>query len=246
MVSGNFSRFGAAVVAVALAGCGGGGGDSEPAIAMSFSPNPLTATLLTSGPAVGVTVRATITNAPTTTVYAVVVADRPVVQTGAFAVTQVAAGVFSGTVNVSTTLAAGTYSGNFTLRLCKDTACASEYAVSGNNLPYVITVTPQLALTTSVNGVATAVSNAYLNVRSGDVVSVQSNVPVVWSASAIGSSATLNSTPPTVTVTSQTSTSWTGRLTNAAGSVGTSTVILSAAPATLGAPSRSLAIGVTP
>lgn len=74
-----------------------------------------------------------------------------------------------------------TYTGEWDLKLCKDSECKTTYPVAGNKLPFRLTVTPPLQFTTSVNGIFVPVSNYAITVNSGDVVSLQTNDPVVWS-----------------------------------------------------------------
>jgi hypothetical protein len=198
----------------ALAACGGGGSDSttnpsanaSPAISVSFNVTSLnTGVLVTKSAAMPVS--ATLSSLPSGNVFVFIVADKPVIQTGATLVTQNADGSFSVTLETDPSLAVGTYSGTFTLELCKDALCASQYSLTGATLPYTIVVVPAVTLSVTSAGLPLSLDLfSNYDVHSGDTVTITSNIPVTWSqGSSSGSS--------TATATSTTTTSWTGTIT---------------------------------
>jgi hypothetical protein len=91
---------------------------------------------------------------------------------------------YSAYLPFSRDLAAGTYTGNIRLLLCRDAACASEYPGSGSLLPYSVTMTPGIQLVVTVNG--KQVDTRPVPTRDGDVVQIVSSVPVRWSPSFSG------------------------------------------------------------
>jgi hypothetical protein len=205
----------------ALGACGGGGssssgaGSTDTTIAVTLSPDPLTATT-EIGTGVPVTATATLSPLPVGNVFVVVVFDRPVIQTGALQVTSNPNGSYSATFQTDSTLAVGTYSGTLTLELCKDAQCASEYPLSGATLPYTFTVLDQVKLTaTDAAGGAVPTNSAgtEYEVHSGDQVTVTSNTPVRWVASAPDLGGTL--TPMATTTTT-----WIGAITGPATGIG--------------------------
>lgn len=138
------------IMACVLGGCGGGGGgdngyndESWTNVSVSLSPTSISTTFSESGgtPA-GVTITASLFDPPTTSVYAYITADSNVFTAGPQTVTANGNGGYSATLSFNTSVAPGTYSGFLTLKLCKDSACASQYVVSGGTLPYTVTVTP--------------------------------------------------------------------------------------------------------
>lgn len=179
---------------VALVGCGGGGGGGSDAVRVTLSPASLTASFVsndpaTSGPA-AIPVTASFSPAITTVVYPLIAQDKPVLNSGPVIASRNPDGSYTVQLQPSATLAAGSYSGNITLRLCKDPGCASEYALSGAVLPYNFTVTAALSVTMKINGLpatdirsfTSAVSGRTfeINANSGDVITLDSNTPVTW------------------------------------------------------------------
>jgi hypothetical protein len=134
-----------------LAGCGGGGGggggggSTAPATspALSFTPSSVTGTVtagtsLTSNVIAAVARPSDFSNA---TVFAVVVDANGVLQPNVQLVrdsdTQ-----YHAVLQTLPTLAAGSYTGSFSVRLCRDSGCASQFPGSPVALPYNITVAP--------------------------------------------------------------------------------------------------------
>lgn len=143
-------------IAAALSACGGGGGTTtataDPAaaaapVAMSpavtFSPAKLTNSAV-AGTTTALTVTATVARpadfAAGTNVYAFIV-DGAGVLLPTTQITRASATEFSATLYTAATLAPATYKGSFTLKLCQDAACATEYSGSPVQLPYELTVT---------------------------------------------------------------------------------------------------------
>jgi len=130
-----------------------------------------------------ITERATISPEPTgSQFFAVIAADKPVVQTGQISLTANSDDSATVTMKTDRTLAAGTYEGQLTLHICRDAQCKDEVSLTGNVLPYSIKVLPRV----QVDATGVAASNylgtpgSYL-VDSGATVVLTSNTPVTWS-----------------------------------------------------------------
>lgn len=139
-------------LALILSACGGGGGSDNSAAAaaaaspaLSFSPAKLTGTF-TAGTAFALNVTATATATRpadfngVSNVYVLVVDDTGVIQSNA-QVTALSTTQYSARVTTLTTLTAGTKTGNFSVRVCKDAACATQFPGSPVALPYELVVT---------------------------------------------------------------------------------------------------------
>jgi hypothetical protein len=153
----------AIALASLLAACGGGGGGPSPEItappasspapvaaaaALSFSPALARASFET-GTSSTINVTATV-NQPAdfsaaAAVYAYVIDDSGVILPNA-RILQNSALQYSAILHTSPSLAAGKYSGNFTIRLCRDIACATQFPGSPMQLPYEFQVAPVQAL----------------------------------------------------------------------------------------------------
>lgn len=134
--------------ALILSACGGGGGGDNSAAAaaspaLSFSPAKLTGTF-TAGTAFALNVTATATRPAdfngVSNVYVLVVDDTGVIQSNA-QVTALSTTQYSARVTTLTTLTAGTKTGNFSVRVCKDAACTAQFPGSPVALPYELVVT---------------------------------------------------------------------------------------------------------
>lgn len=134
----------------------------------------------------------------------------------------------------------GEYTGTVTVDLCRDEACTATYALSGNTVPYALTVSPGLLVTASVDGVPEpgfktlcgvgglggSVGRLYdFSAVSGQTVALASTVPVTWSASLgeVGCGLTLNAV-------STTETSWTATIESSSPGYGCGFVYVEAAP----------------
>lgn len=187
--------FGAGCVLAAclvLASCGGGGGSAGPnaseaqgASRMTFTPSSIQL-VLTQGFEETIHERLSISPEPVpepggTLFFGVLAADQPVVQTGQYFL-----GAFphGATIPVTTirNLAPGTYEGQMTLHVCRDSQCANKVSFTGNVLPYSIKVVPRLHV--DVTG-ATAPNPLHepdvFVVDPGATVVATSNIPVTWS-----------------------------------------------------------------
>ena len=147
------------LIALALGGCGGGESSSTvvpptpvaevPAApapaspALSFAPAILTASF-SAGTSQALSAAAVVARpadfAGVANVYAYVVDDSGVILPTAL-VTQTSAGAFSVRMSTVPTLSLGAHKGSFTIKLCKDSACATQFAGSPVALPYELTVT---------------------------------------------------------------------------------------------------------
>lgn len=128
-------------------GSSGGGGVTPPPVvgpALSFSPATATASVQ-AGVSATINVSASVNRpadfANASSVFALVLDSTGVLLPGVQLVrdsdTQ-----YHVALQTAPTLAAGSYQGNFTVKLCPDSACASQFPGSPMNLPYAITVTP--------------------------------------------------------------------------------------------------------
>jgi len=139
------------LISALLAGCGGGGGGggggaTPPAVtpALTFAPATVTGTV-SAGNSLTTNVIASVVRpsdfANATTVFASVVDNNgvllPNVQLVRDSDTQ-----YHAVLQTAPTLAAGSYQNSFSVRLCRDSACASQFPGSPVALPYNITVTP--------------------------------------------------------------------------------------------------------
>jgi hypothetical protein len=210
----------------ALSACGGGGGGSSPSsIEVSLNPTPVTASWLDRWVPEPLTITARLSAVPTGAVYAVVVMDQAVFVEESVSVSQIDASTFSMSITPVRGLAVGEYSGNLTLHLCKDAACASEYTLSGAVLPYTLTVRPTLAVTVTIDGAlqtsggvpyeATAYFPLAFDIGSGVTVELSSHAPVQWVTDTHEQNAT-------ITTLFSDSTTWRGTISGAPNATGLS------------------------
>lgn len=176
---------GVVVFTAFLIGCGGGGGggSGQPTTTLTLNPSPVSATFPGNNQALNfpsADIIASVSPAITTSVYATIIDNAGVLSPGAVAVTPNGNGTYTVRLIFNKSLATGTYTGVFTVRLCRDSGCASPYDLNGGSLPYSLTVTSGIQIVgATVNGVT--VSPVSLNVRDGDIVTLQSDIPVGWS-----------------------------------------------------------------
>lgn len=154
-----------------LAGCGGGGGSTgggdgttapippTTSAALTFRPATATATL-EAGKSSTLTINASV-NRPsdfTGNVYALI-ADSTGVLLPTAKILSSSATEYSAVLQTAATLAPGSYKGNFTVNLCKDTACAAHWQGSPMQLPFdfqvvaaaaMLSATPAVPLNASV------------------------------------------------------------------------------------------------
>jgi len=203
-------------LSAALAACGGGGGGggegeddspSGPTIAVRYNITNFNFGVPAGGD-VFTSVTATLSPVPEGKVYVYVVADKPVLKTGATTVSRNANGSYTAYLQIDPSLVVGKYTGTLTLQLCQDAACAKQYALSGASLPYSIDVVAPLAVSVTANGVPVALSNGFFyRVHAGETVTVTSNVSTVWgqptnvSTGGTGSLSAVSTTPTTWTAT---------------------------------------------
>lgn len=183
------------LIAALLAGCGGGGGgggtggattpDTSPAL--TFSPSTVTGNV-PAGLTLTASVIASVTRpndfSNTTKVTALVVDSAgillPNVQLVQDSNTQ-----YHAVLQTAPTLAAGNYKGSFSVRLCRDSGCASQFPGSPVALPYDITVLPAGSGSGSFSAVPAMPLTA--SVKSGDPVAAGAAVAIAtggdsWSA----------------------------------------------------------------
>ena len=114
--------------------------------------------------------------------FAVVAADKPVVQTGQVFLAYNADHSVTATMQTERTLSEGTHEGELIVHLCRDPQCQDEVSLTGNVLPYSIKVLPRLQL--AVDGVpeSTVLGGGDTHwIDSGATVVITSNIPVTWS-----------------------------------------------------------------
>ncbi len=143
-------------ITLCLTACGGGGGggggssssasnnNAAPSPALTFSPASITQTV-TEGTTSTINVTATV-NTPSnfsgaSTIYTYIVDSMGVLLPNP-QIIQNSQTQFSVVLQTAATLTPGSHQGNFTVELCKDSQCASQFPGSPMQLPYTIQVTP--------------------------------------------------------------------------------------------------------
>jgi len=208
----------AAATLLLLAACGGGSSGTSPEpIAITFGPASLTATLAQGSFALPLPLTVSLSRVPDGTVYVLLALDQPVLASTTLTVTQTGPSSFSTSLTPSCNLAPGSHTGNMTLRLCSDPACAAQLPLTGNVLPYAFTVNAGHVMTARVGGVAvpgiiSQCTPQFLSARVGSLVELVSSVPVTWDFS-IGTSAGV----PVVSGVTTTSTTWSGTVSDVSG-----------------------------
>jgi hypothetical protein len=175
-----------------------------------------------------ITVSGKVDPVPQGQIYVRVVLDAPVFDSNV-GLNVAPPNLFTLTFDPVTTLTVGTYTGNVTVQVFQDAAMTRPYAVTGGTLPYTLTVDPQLTVTVKIDGVLqsetfTSSHNAVTDfnplgygtiywagateppaswtLQPGQVLELESNLPVTWrgpdSMSAYGP---LFTPPPTMTAT---------------------------------------------
>ena len=148
-----FALVPALLIAALLSACGGGGsggssggGNTTPppaaGPALSFTPAKITASI-PAGTSSVLMASASV-NRPADfdgNVFALIVDDKGVLLPTA-KVVQDSAQQYHAELAIAPTLAAGSYTGNFTIKLCRDSGCANQFPGSPMLLPYELTVTP--------------------------------------------------------------------------------------------------------
>lgn len=203
------------LAALACGGGGGGGGlEDGPALNVHFAADQLTARFFhdqayltnTYTQPLGVAVTGTVDPVPQGNIYVRVALDSPVFAPDVgLAVTP--PNGFRLVFKPLTSLAAGVYSGTINVQVFRDAAMTQPYRVSGGTLPYALTVDPELTIAVKIDGVLQAetfssshyaVSNfnplgygtiywygadepsATWTLHAGQVVELESSVPVTW------------------------------------------------------------------
>ncbi len=185
-----------------LSACGGGGGSAPSsgnsgnngtpptsggttATALSFSP-ALVSSNYQAGSSVSFTVVATPNNPSdfngATTIYTLIV-DNTGVITKDFTINRAGDSYFA-TMHTSPSIPEGKYRGNFSVLLCRDSACQSQFPGSPSSLPFEITVTA--AAIAPLNANAQTSSSATMHLGGTAPSSININVTgknLVWSAS---------------------------------------------------------------
>jgi hypothetical protein len=202
-----------------LAGCGGGGGGdgggggaataqagASGSSQVAFTPSSIQV-VQTKGQEENFKVRVTVSPEPAGEQFlALVLFDKPLVQTRLVFLTP--NDDDSATISVTTepTLEPGTYEGQMSLHICRDTQCKEEVSLTGNVLPYSIKVLPLVQLQ-----VAGAAASGWLGNPNGYLVDpdatvvITSNIPVTWSRGSSVSGTDLQ-------VISSTPTRWEGKI----------------------------------
>lgn len=175
-------------IATLLGACGGGSSDNAPVSAGTNAGNvpavpPVSGTppVANNGPALrftpekiavtaeaGTSVTATVNATAlrpqdfTSTVYAMVVDSAGVILPNA-RVLAVSGTEYSAVLQTSPNLAPGVYKGGFSVRLCRDTGCASQFPGSPVDLPYEFTVTAPKATMLTATPVTTLSASMHLS-----------------------------------------------------------------------------------
>jgi len=194
----------AACAFLASCGGGGGGGDSDGSSRLTLTPSSIQVTQV-QGREEDIQVDGSISPKPSgTQFFAVISADKPVVQTGPLFLVVNPDNSARVTMKTVRNLAVGTYDGQLTMRLCRDTECQDEVGLTGNVLPYSIKVIPAVQVqATGAEPMLGAAPNVYW-ANNGDTVVLTSNIPVTW--------ATGSSSGAELEVISSTPTRWEGRI----------------------------------
>lgn len=140
-----------AVLMATLTACGGGGGGAStggggttPVVtpALSFSPDTVRASV-NAGSSLTLNVVAAVARPAevTGTVYASVVDSAGVLQPNPQLVRD-SDSQYHAVLQTAPGLAVGSYSGNFSVRLCRDSGCASQFPGSPVSLPYSLQIVP--------------------------------------------------------------------------------------------------------
>lgn len=195
-------------VATGAANSTGGNAPSGPAINVSVTPSSVREVIAggggLSGGRTSLTLMATVLNPPTTPVFAFLVGPDvllPATQPLFGAGKNIYGNYF---FSFNTSLAPGDYKGDLTIKLCSDSGCATQYTVEGGSIPYDVTVLPAPEISVLINGVArTSPKPQNFNVKDGDVVTLQSSLPVSWGTAQGGVGST---------ILSSTSTTWKAKL----------------------------------
>lgn len=150
-VASTFIYSSCALLLATLAACGGGGGGSStggggstPVVspALTFNPDTVRASV-NAGKSLTLNVIAAVARPAevTGTVFASVVDSNGVLQPNPQLVRD-SDSQYHAVLQTAPGLAVGTYSGNFSVRLCRDSACASQFPGSPVSLPYSLQIVP--------------------------------------------------------------------------------------------------------
>ncbi len=147
--------------AALLAGCGGGGGGGDGGGGAAPGPLPVAAVpaltfdapvvtgSVPAGQSMALTTNATVKTpsdfANAAMVYTLIT-DSTGVILPAVQISQTSATTYRAVLQTAPTLAAGKYTGAFTVQVCRDSACSQQFPGSPMRLPYDITVLPAAAL----------------------------------------------------------------------------------------------------
>jgi hypothetical protein len=186
-----------------LLGCGGssGGDGGSDAIHVSFNRNPIVNWVpVRMAGGYSLSVSATLNPVPTTTPYVFVLDSGNVLAPGSVTVTANQNGSYSAALPLRSNLVAGSYEGNFTLKLCRDMGCSTPYTLTGATLPYTLNITPQATTTATalikVGGVTQAipptldgygVKHYAISVPTGSTLDMQTSMDIAsWTFSGSG------------------------------------------------------------
>ncbi|WP_084091444.1 outer membrane protein assembly factor BamB family protein [Andreprevotia lacus] len=159
------------MIGLALAGCGGGGGggsssgNGNTTSAVAFAPATIAATAdgtQRSEVRLVATPSAELASAKPADIFIKVVDSNQVFSSGAY-ISSNGDGTFNAVMSTQASLAAGSYSGQLQVQLCKSADCASQYAGSPVSVPYRVNVGMMQPALTRWDGVAdwsTAQGNA--------------------------------------------------------------------------------------
>jgi len=151
---------------VLLNACGGGGSDDS-TIVLDFDGERVDATFFEhqemyvnaqSDP--DVTIALSADGEVSGPIYVQVVDNNQAFVGESAAITDQGDGRFTATLRANSDLPPGIYAGSLTVNICKDVTCASKYKVTGNTLPYTITIVPQMSLKIYVDGVEVAAATS--------------------------------------------------------------------------------------
>ncbi len=230
----------AAALLLALSACVSGTSPDDGPIRVTFSPGTLTKSFSQGDePLLDIPFVITVSRPLPGPLLPRFTASDPVFEPDLFFVTNVSATSTMLSITPSCGLSPGVYTGLVTLDLCRDEACTDTYPLTGNAVPYVLTISPGFLVTASVDGVpepgfktlcgAGALGGSTgdlppdFEARVGQTVVLESTVPVTWSATLLDSGCGL-----ALDAVSSTDTSWTAVVRTSPGSAGCGVVVVDA------------------
>jgi hypothetical protein len=184
--------------AACLVGCGGGGDDragQSADFSATYDVANVSATAFQNQQAgvtafdtadASVSVVATIRGTVSGPLYAAIVDNGHGFEGSSVSIQSIGGGRYSARFSPNVSLEPGQYAGALRLQLCKDAACSAQYSLDAPDLPYTVTITPQLSVDFYVNGALVTTQRSGFGVNyattapSGATIEMRSSIPVEW------------------------------------------------------------------